>query len=99
MTRRRPGIAGHVSGTPGYSFRGAAAVHALPPARRAELAGDPVRLPAARAGRRAPPAGGRLRARREPRLEPRPVAARAADLPAPFPALHGEIRAVLVPAR
>ena len=42
---------------------------------------------------------GRLRPRREPRLEPRPVAARGAALPAAPAALHGEVGAVLARPR
>ena len=41
----------------------------------------------------------RVRPRRQPLVELRPVAARDAALPSPVPALHGEVRAVLVPAR
>ena len=47
-------------------------------------------------GRRAPARRGRLRARRQPHLELRPVAARVAALPAAVAALHGEVGAVLV---
>ena len=39
---------------------------------------------------------GRLRARRQPPLELRPLAARDAALPAAVPALHGEVGALLV---
>src|SRR3990172_8675581 len=57
------------------------------------------RVPAAGERGGEPPAGGRLRAVGEPQLELRPVAARASTLPQAVPALHGEVRAVLVSAR
>ena len=48
---------------------------------------------------RAPPPRGRLRARLQPHLELRPVAARHAALAAAAASLHGEVGALLVTAR
>src|SRR3954447_13826285 len=56
-----------------------------------------VGLPAALDRQGEPPAGGRLRARGQPPVEPRPVADRAFAVPAPAGAVHGEGGAVLVP--
>src|SRR4051795_6041603 len=55
-----------------------------------------VPLPGLR--RREPAAGRRLRPGRRPRVESRSPGARAPDLAAPFPALHGQVGALLVPA-
>src|SRR5438477_4670376 len=54
-------------------------------------------LPAGGAGTRTP-ARGRIRPGREPRVQPRPVAARDPALPAALAPFHGEIGAVLVAA-
>src|SRR5688572_18450094 len=63
--------------------------------RRAALLAAPLRaLPPPRA-RPGAPSRRRVRPRREPQLELRPVAARAPALPAPPPALHGEVGALL----
>ena len=67
--------------------------------RRALLAGAARPLSAACDRRGAPPRDGAIRARGEPLVELRPVAARAAAVPPPLSALHGEGGAVLVPAR
>src|SRR5262245_14052300 len=58
--------------------------------------GAPVPLPRPR--HRESARRGRLCPGRRARLEPRSVAARPAALAAPVPAVHGEVRAVLVPA-
>src|SRR5438094_963525 len=61
---------------------------------------DPARaLPLTCRGKGESPCRPRFRPRREPRLEPRSVAARATDLAQAVPALHGQVRAVLVAAR
>src|SRR5262245_43023060 len=72
---------------------------ALPGRRGRELARGEGGLPPPRDGGRERPADGRFRPRGEPLVEPRPVAARAAALPAAVPPIHGESRALLVPAR
>src|SRR5918995_891552 len=75
--------------------RRAAAAEPRLRADRAALLADPVRaLPPAGEGQGAP-AAWRIRPRREPQLELRPLAARRDALSAPLPALHGEVRALL----
>src|SRR6516225_4112027 len=56
----------------------------------------PLPLPGVRD--RAPPRPRRVRAGGRPRLEFRPLGTRDRDLAPALPALHGEVRAVLVPA-
>ncbi len=110
MTRRRPmtrhTVAGLSNGAtpPGgriLAHHGltAQAQPGLPLHRRPQLARAPGRLPGPRAWHREPPAQRGLRPRGQPSLELRPVAARAAALPAAVSAVHGEVGAVLVPAR
>src|SRR5262245_32806412 len=71
---------------------------AVLPGCGAELAGRPLRLPAALERARPRPGRG-VRARREPLVEPRSVAARAAALPPPVSPFHGEEGALLAAAR
>src|SRR5436305_3604239 len=77
----------------------ATALPALCPDRRFLVASSAIRLPlpGAREGASARRRG--LRARGGTRLEPRPLDARARPLPAPLPSFHGEVGALLVPAR
>src|SRR5205823_1992578 len=79
--------------------RDGASLAALPRARQHELAAGQAPLPPPRDRARARAARGRLRARGEPHVELRPVAARAAALPAALASLHGEVGALLVAAR
>src|SRR5438105_2732186 len=81
-----------------YSARAEASTARVPRSGPVELACRPLRVPAALDGPRPPPAERRLRARREPHLELRPLAARDPAVPAPLAALHGEVRALLVAA-
>src|SRR5712692_4609638 len=71
----------------------------LPLRRPAVCAARLWDLPAAGARQGARPARGRLRAGGEPQLQLRPLGARVAALPAPVPALHGEVGALLVAAQ
>ena len=71
----------------------------LPHHRRPRLALASLRVsPAHDRGRERPPRG-RLRRRREPLVELRPVAAWHPVVPTAVHALHGEVRALLAPAR
>src|SRR5947207_360883 len=70
----------------------------LPPRVDRQLPARQVAVPPARLWRREPPARGRLRPLREPRVELRSVAARAADLAEAPTALHGQGRALSLPA-
>src|SRR5204863_3895428 len=69
------------------------------PPDRGRLVADRAPLPVPRPRPRAPAAGGRLRPGGKPHLESRPLGARDGDLPAALSPLHGEVRALLVPAR
>src|SRR5829696_4873731 len=71
----------------------------LPAHRRPLVAADEDPLPLPRARRRAPPARRRVCAGGQPQLELRPLGARAGDVPAPVPPLHGEVGALLVSTR
>src|SRR5215208_5008391 len=77
---------------------GRAAVPRVPRDRASHLSPRGGVVPAARAGSGERAGGWRGRAGGEPQLEPRPVGTRTAALPAPSPALHGEVGAVLVSA-
>src|SRR5438477_2116949 len=67
--------------------------------RRPQPARDLRPLPTPRRRCRKSPQARRLRARREPPIEPRSLATRDAALAAAIPTLHGEIGALLVAAR
>ena len=67
----------------------------VPRGRGTQLAAPARALPAPRRAGASTCPRGRLRARREPQLELRPVAARDAALPAALPALHGQVGALL----
>src|SRR5205085_2491405 len=95
-------MAGHVSEGRPRSFHGreySPRVADLLHRRRAEPARRPLPVSAAGTRARAPAGARRVRARRQPHLELRPVAARALALPATLAALHGEVGALLVAAR
>src|SRR6059058_584833 len=91
---RRPGSA--------ILAAGDASTKALPPLlpdRRVFPARGVARLPLPRLRTGESARLGRLCAGGRARVEPRPVAARSGSVPAPISPLHGEIGALLVPAR
>ena len=88
-------MAPHLSDRLGYCRHGAPAKSRLSPRRRAQLAAAEGLVSVARARKRALACGRRLRARREPQLELRPVAARDSALPEALSPLHGQVGALL----
>src|SRR5436305_1301729 len=71
---------------------------ALLPDRRRFLAGSQAGLPLRGPRQGASACLRRLRPRGRAPLESRPLGGRACDLARPFPAVHGQVRALLVPA-
>src|SRR5207253_8971143 len=76
-----------------------AAKSLLPARRRGVVAVSAVAVSPARRGCGESPAARRLRPRRQPHLERRPVDARNPALAPALPPLHGEVGVVLVAAR
>src|SRR4051812_2259191 len=98
ITSRLLATAGHDSAMPKDEYWGRATACHLQRRRRPQLARLLRPFSPAFAGRGAPAPGGRIRPRLQPSVELRPLAAGPPDLAPALAQVHGQVRAVLVPA-